>query len=393
MGKAPLARGQDPLSLRRWRPRPAFDPALVSSPEVSSHSLARPSLLVICAGDNGMACIALQAWRGVRIWCWSSRYFTGRAVPSLVEFTGLSVIIGTSRKLRLILHIGPPKTGTTSLQRALRKTYSTQKPKEIWYPRPTEYGPGHALMALDIMQGLEPSVRRTIDEAARANCKTLILSSENFAKTAFQNRIEVLAEQTSAAQVHVVATLSPIYQRAVSTWQQGLRVGTWNTPIEKSLEKVVSRPGLRPDLIEQFAEHFPAAKVSVLITSRSSPQDLFLRFSAATGIGVSPLTDGSVVENTSLGWVEAETLRAFNFSAEAAGLAPNAANEARKLLRKLVASEEWRSLIPPERLRLPDGWTQPLAELTAETIRRLRALASQGRIEIFGEVDCLDDGK
>jgi len=29
--------------------------------------------------------------------------------------------------LRLILHIGPHKTGTTSLQKALRKTYCTNK--------------------------------------------------------------------------------------------------------------------------------------------------------------------------------------------------------------------------------------------------------------------------
>jgi hypothetical protein len=298
--------------------------------------------------------------------------------------------MGLFRKLRLILHIGPHKTGTTSLQKALRKTYCTNKPKEIWYPKPAGPGPGHASLALGIIEGSEHSVRQIIDEAARANCDTLILSSESFARLAYEKRIEDLAEQTSAAQVHVVATLSPIYQRAVSSWQQGLKLGAWHTPIEQSLETVLARPGLRADFMERFTEHFPAAKVSVLITNRSTPQDVFSRFAVATGISLSPPDEG-LVENASFGFVEVETVRAFHISAEAAGLPPDATREAGKLLRQLVKGEQWRALVPPQRLKLPVNWIGPLAQRTAETIRRLRALESERRIEIFGELESLDD--
>ncbi len=75
--------------------------------------------------------------------------------------------------------------------------------------------------------------------------------------------------------------------------------------------------------MERFTEHFPAAKVSVLITNRSTPQDLFSRFAVATGISLSP-PDGGLVENASFGFVEVETVRAFHISAEAAGLPPDA---------------------------------------------------------------------
>ena len=81
-------------------------------------------------------------------------------------------------KLRLILHIGPHKTGTTSLQQALLNRYGAEEPAAIWYPIPQRPGPGHAILAAEIINDGQPSLSSAIRAASQGNCDTLIVSSE-----------------------------------------------------------------------------------------------------------------------------------------------------------------------------------------------------------------------
>jgi hypothetical protein len=148
------------------------------------------------------------------------------------------MMASSSGKLDLTLHVGPHKTGTTSLQLALLRAYGATEPQTIWYPEPLRLGPGHAVMARDIIAGSDALVRRAVDVAARANCERLILSAESFATCAYLGRLDNLVQQTSGTKVHVVSTLSPIYQRAISLWQQGIRRGRFRTGIEESLDAV-----------------------------------------------------------------------------------------------------------------------------------------------------------
>src|SRR4029077_13136211 len=101
-------------------------------------------------------------------------------------------------KLKLVLHVGPHKTGTTSLQKALLKQHGSEVPQAIWYPLPADFGPGHALAVSKMLgragQPRSPAFRQLVEQAEKTSaCRCLILSSENLADT-FKNHIEILIE-------------------------------------------------------------------------------------------------------------------------------------------------------------------------------------------------------
>ena len=58
---------------------------------------------------------------------------------------------------------------------------------------------------------------------------------------------------------------------------------------------------------------------------------------------------------------------------------------------KLFASKEWRAAVPMLPVELPEDWIARLKDQSAKTICELRELVSENRIEIFGDIDSLDD--
>lgn len=298
-------------------------------------------------------------------------------------------------KLKLILHVGPHKTGTTSLQRALLRQYGSKKPQAIWYPTPADFGPGHAMIGWAAL-GLrghaqpQPAIRELIETSLRSDCQVLILSSEIFA-VAYRVKIAPLIEQTSDTDTHIVVTLSPIGRRAVSLWQEMVKHRS-RIPLEHARDLVLSRPGLAPGLTGHLAAHFPASKISVVIANPTAPMDLYRLFSEATGLPLSiPTAPTELTMNRGQGLAETEVIRGLNLGLAATDLPDEKYSKARTMLRKLFDSKEWRSAVPWVPLALPRDWIEPLSKQCAETISELRELESQGRIEIFGDVDSLDD--
>jgi hypothetical protein len=295
-----------------------------------------------------------------------------------------------------VLHVGPHKTGTTSLQKALLKEYGSENPQKIWYPIPAEFGPGHAKVARAALgrggfSEPQPAIRQKIEQALQSDCDALILSSEVFAD-AYPNLLTSLADQTADTDAHIIVTLSPICSRSVSVWQELVK-HKWQSPLE-SAEHLSGHPGLAPDLTASLARSFPTAKMSVIIADKVSATNLYAFFSQATGIPLPiPRTPEELMLNPGQGRIEAEVLRAFNIAAASASL-PNATyQKGRKLLRALFKSKEWSSTIPMVPLVLPQDWIEPLGKLCAETIAQLKELAAQGRIDIFGDVESLDDSR
>ncbi|PWG74809.1 hypothetical protein DF186_15960, partial [Enterococcus hirae] len=51
-------------------------------------------------------------------------------------------------RMEIVLHIGPHKTGTTTVQQFLHDNLADDQPQpDHWYPRPERNGPGHAHLA------------------------------------------------------------------------------------------------------------------------------------------------------------------------------------------------------------------------------------------------------
>ena len=297
------------------------------------------------------------------------------------------------RPLRLVLHVGPHKTGTTSLQSALLHAYGAEKPQRIWYPAPTEFGPGHAAISWAVLgrNGFteQPVLRHRIEEALQSRCQILILSSEGFAH-AYPDHFAILAEQTSNIDTHILITLSPIGHRAVSVWQERVKTGR-RTSLDDT-EQYLDSAGLAPDLTACLARSFPNAKISIIIGDRESPADLYAFFSRATGIPSEiPRSLQELAMNRGLGVVEIEILRGLNIARVSANLTNQQYRRARGLLRKLFDSDKWRSTTPSVPLEPPKKWITSLKKRCAETMQQLRDLESQHRVEILGKIESLDD--
>lgn len=92
-----------------------------------------------------------------------------------------------SRPFRLAIHVGPHKTGSTTVQRALAAARETLADQGVWYP-PSVSGAAwpdqHADAWLLLRDGRDDEFDRWLSasrmEADRRGCDTLLLSSENF---------------------------------------------------------------------------------------------------------------------------------------------------------------------------------------------------------------------
>jgi hypothetical protein len=298
-------------------------------------------------------------------------------------------------KLSLLLHVGPHKTGTTSLQKALLRTFGSDRPQKTWYPKPAEFGPGHAAIAWGVLgrKGYSeprPALGELITEAKRAGAGKLIVSSEEFAAS-YRLGAAPLIDQTADVDLHIVITLSPIGRRALSLWQERVK-HRFQLPLDQAGDVLLNGPGLAANFTQFFVENFPNARLSVLVTNQAAPLDLFAFFTKATGIALNaPDAQGELVANRSLGLIEAEVMRGLNLGFAASNSSDDAYREARKLLRNLFSGREWREGVPMVPLSLPDDWIAPLAGKCAETVRSLRELAAAGKIEIVGELENLND--
>jgi len=207
---------------------------------------------------------------------------------------------------------------------------------------------------------------------------------------AYPDRFPSLAEQTVETDTHILVTLSPIARRAVSIWQETIKHGR-RKPLE-DVEEFLDHAGLAPDLVSRLARDFPNAIISIIMADKLSPEKLYTHFSNATGIPLAiPHSPDEVAANPSLGVIEVEIIRGLNIGRTSAKLTDQQYRKARGELRKLFSSEKWRSAIPMAPLTLPKHWAALLKRRCIETIQQLRELEADNRIEIFGNVESMDD--
>jgi hypothetical protein len=86
--------------------------------------------------------------------------------------------------VRLIVHIGLHKTGSTYLQHIMNDNHEGLQAAGVYYEQQPGY-PAHHFAAWDILRGDASSVGRMIGEARQAGCETVILSSEDLEAAIF----------------------------------------------------------------------------------------------------------------------------------------------------------------------------------------------------------------
>ncbi|MFF3345225.1 hypothetical protein [Streptomyces sp. NPDC002779] len=228
-----------------------------------------------------------------------------------------------------LLHIGPHKTGTTSIQGALFGAKEAMAAHGVDFPATSRHPMSAALAVCGrpgMMGDAEPGERHwetLVEQVAATGRRTSVISSEFFADAPDDETIERIVRELGGERVHVLVTLRPLARIMPSQWQQyvqnGLRMGyeDWlrhmlkKPPYEKPNPSFWRRH--RHDrLVERWVRVTGADRVTVVVVDDRDRGGLMRTFEALLGLPENLLHEVPDTANRSLTLAETEMLRNLN---------------------------------------------------------------------------------
>jgi hypothetical protein len=300
------------------------------------------------------------------------------------------------------VHIGFPKTGTTSIQRALHQARDQMRAAGVSYPGTDRYHkmPGIAITQAPGRLGDRPATDadwvELADEVRRDPGRRVIVSSE-WLSQATDEQAQRVVDDLGGDRVHILATLRPLAKILPSAWQQYLQNGvrvdydTWlrgmllDAPYDKPTPTFWKRH--RHDLIlARWAKAAGTDHVTALVVD-SRDHDLLLRqFEELLGLPDGMLVPGPTErDNRSLSWGEAEMLRLVNTEFKKRKWPDRLYREAIRngVVNRLALSRPAASDL--QSIPTPDWALDRAAELGNEIADGIGALG----IRIVGDLDAL----
>jgi hypothetical protein len=192
--------------------------------------------------------------------------------------------------VRIVLHAGLHKSGTTSIQDAWRHRYGDRS--DTWYPPPPPGPPGHHRLARPLLaafvDGHAPdllgasvayhlrgrSVRESMEDvvaaAAERGVDTLLLSSEDFDRVRPEDAAG-LREVFGGHELVLVVTLTRPVHRWCAGWQTLVRHGMPHYPADGA-GHLFDFAALRPGRLVELTRLIPADR-SLFRLVRPSPHE------------------------------------------------------------------------------------------------------------------------
>ena len=303
--------------------------------------------------------------------------------------------------MKLVLHIGPHKTGTTSLQTVMCQTFAKPKSKSLWYPPPPEFGPGHAALAWEIIGEPDPQGPMTLLEQAladgeKARVSTLMLSSEELSRVP-ENRLHVLHKLLGGIKLELVVTLSPFKRRIVSEWQELVK-HRWKDDLEDSVPKMLAeRPGLGTEFLRAYKNVLKPQRTWILVPPRGAfPVWLLNEFWRVLAdidptLQPSPRWKSGTTLNPSLGAVEATLLLEMNRCFKRIRALDSSVTYMpfRQFFLDMFESRRWSETISRTPLKLSEKWL-PLVEQHAEMqYQCIAEWAHASDVKVLGDLDAI----
>lgn len=289
--------------------------------------------------------------------------------------------------MKISLHIGPHKTGTTTIQKCLRRSIGSYLPTPTWYPIYPDRN--HNQIALDLVkQGDGAEFRRIFDKCREGGVEHLVLSAEAFC-IAYPKRFENLAAAFDGQDVHLFATLTSPIRRAVSLWQEHVK-HRHARGFEEQPHAILDHASMAPDLVPRFAETLSARSTTIIVASGDDEPEVLIH-NLWRGLGLPLPIPELDLTNTSLGLIETETWRRLNaLIAEHAPETPDRAYaKLRGMLAELFASDAWREVCPRIRIGTPDSFHEKLAAIAEQTMREVQAMQRDGKATVLGSIYAL----
>lgn len=252
--------------------------------------------------------------------------------------------------MRVILHVGAPKSGTTFLQRSMwgRKrelaavgvrpagrrardmfhaAIEVRGTQRFWRLDPDELAGSWERICADALA--RPAPTEAEDEtAARPPVQTVVMSHELLAAATADQAASALAA-LAGAEVHLLYTVRDLSRQVPSEWQERIKNGStlsfaeFQHIIDQRFEtgdtsNLFWRAHDVIDVADRWAAHLPPEQVHVVTTPApgSPPDELWRRFATVVGFDadeIEPRTD-KVRSNETLGAVQVGLLRQVNLT-------------------------------------------------------------------------------
>ena len=301
-----------------------------------------------------------------------------------------------------LLHIGPAKTGTTSLQSGFHFNRAALEQHGVHYAgRGTQPRAAAGAVALGRRiaghrTGLE-AWPQLVDEVNGSPAARVVISSETFAR-ANDARAKDVIDALGADRTHVVITMRPLVDMLSSSWQQYVQTGsrvTYTAWLDEMLRREDTIHGPQPEFWQKTRIDVLAARWSALVgpdnvtvvSLANAPRDFVLRtFEQLTGLPKGTLVPDPKSDNVSLSHPVAEVIRQFNerfFRLPGASADVQAAVIEFGAIRRLREHPEL--LRADERIEVPQWAADRAAVLMQEMIDGIRAAA----VRTVGDVDAL----
>lgn len=298
-----------------------------------------------------------------------------------------------------LFHIGPPKTGTTTLQAAASRLRPELLAAGVVYPGRTR---NHRLAVAALLgrqtgwaqadgsRGAAPSLRHWYELLGELEASRGLRSwfGHEYAAHATPEVIERFAGQLGPS-LEVVITLRSYARMLPSMWQEHLKAAGGKRPFDPWLRSMLLPPRREVDavrqarhdhaaLVEQWASVVGKDRVTVVVLDRADHGFVLRAFEELLALSSGLLDAGAGLENRSLGVAEVELLRRLNRTTRAHDVAWS--SHERLVVQGAVARLlDGSSGSAP--LRLPE-WAVPLANAAAE--RTAAAVLASG-VRVLGD--------
>jgi len=226
-----------------------------------------------------------------------------------------------------LLHIGPPKTGTSALQSACHACRKAMREQGVRYAGAAKQASTAAYAVTRRVHpstGKPPSMRHwnsLVREVRGARERRVLISSEFFAGATDEQAAKIVRD-LDTARVHIAITLRPLAKILASRWQQNVQEGA-RIQYEEWLHAVLDTPesdhGKRfwsrqrhDALVRRWVGVTGADRVTVVIVDESDHDALLRNFEEMLGLTIGTLHPQQDASNRSMTLEEIEAVRTFN---------------------------------------------------------------------------------
>lgn len=288
-----------------------------------------------------------------------------------------------------LIHIGPPKTGTTAVQVAMKAAREDMARQGAYYPK----GPyrrrkaGWALGLPGAPRGRTVAMRHwddLVSEVRDAGDVRVCVSDENFGQ-AEAPIVSRIVSELGGPEAHVVAVVRRLDKALPSLWQERVKSGHAGD-FESWLRRILGDDSADRErwtfwqghdvrsLADRWTQFVEPERFTLVVADEGDREQLFRVFGEMLGLTAGTLRPSPTRSNVSLSWSELEALRALRAMYDRNGWpTANFGEKLRPVVSALRASPD--QAIGPRTPPFP-RWAidrvRALSEERAEAVENLR---------------------